>query len=847
MRLGIWLLLLSMTVGCANNGEVVPLSGAWDYRDGFDEAWLSETGGSWKQVNLPEHFSRLPEFKNGTGTITVRHTLPAGLANLLTSGQGVAFNSGQISDTSRLYFNSRLVSRLGSEENNTSGHNLQFLQALPFDAVNAKGENHIFVVVRSVGNYRFWMKGPVIEIGPTDAIFHNFSVRVVSGMFLIASYLMIGFYHLLLLVRRREDIYNLYFGIFSTSIALWICMNSDIAQLLSSETVILRRRVDQISLMFVGPAFLMFLESYFNRRHSKIGITWSVLCMAIATLDTVAPFKIMLIGLQTWMASMAVGGPLIVYTIVREVFKKNRDAFFMTAGVVLLIGGAGVDIMIDRGILKGSFISQYTLMLFDAGIAIVLANRYVRVQRQIEFLNQDLENKVNLRTAELQASLTTVQELKKQQDGDYFLTSQLIAPLCKIHANDSDLHISVVVKQKKAFQYKKWFAELGGDLVTSHEIELRGVKYTVIMNADAMGKSMQGAGGALVLGSAVKSIITRTNSAPELKKGSPEQWLKQCYLDLQSLFVSFDGTMIVSLILGLIEKKTGLFIWINAEHPRCALYRNGLASFFKKEHILRKLGVDDESVPFAINSAQLRAEDIVFLGSDGRDDIRLTRDDGESEMNEDEGLFLDLLVKSQGSLDTLVSLLASSGEITDDLTLIRIAYREDAPLYVVDQRQETLFQSLLSQGSDLVANGNMKDARSILERARAIRDDHPALLDSLLSVCRKSKDFEAAKEIVDRYMTLRPANNSLLHVASAIHSKIGNLEHAVDYGERCRMRDPGNIKNTVHLADLYLRLANLERASTLLNLARAIDPGSTHVKNLAEKLAPRIAEDLRGI
>ena len=53
--------------------------------------------------------------------------------------------------------------------------------------------------------------------------------------------------------------------------------------------------------------------------------------------------------------------------------------------------------------------------------------------------------------------------------------------------------------------------EIGGDMNAGYALRLQGEKYTLVVNADAMGKSLQGAGGVLVLGSAIRSLIERTN------------------------------------------------------------------------------------------------------------------------------------------------------------------------------------------------------------------------------------------------------------------------------------------------------------------------------------------------
>ena len=123
---------------------------------------------------------------------------------------------------------------------------------------------------------------------------------------------------------------------------------------------------------------------------------------------------------------------------------------------------------------------------------------------------ESLEEKVDERTAELQATLEEVQALKKQQDGDYFLTHLLIAPLGRITADSERVHVTESIEQKKKFQFRNWTKEIGGDLNMAHILHLKDKEYTFFMNADAMGKSMQGAGGILVLGSVLQSIIERT-------------------------------------------------------------------------------------------------------------------------------------------------------------------------------------------------------------------------------------------------------------------------------------------------------------------------------------------------
>lgn len=52
------------------------------------------------------------------------------------------------------------------------------------------------------------------------------------------------------------------------------------------------------------------------------------------------------------------------------------------------------------------------------------------------------------------------------------------------------------------------------------------------MNGDAMGKSIQGAGGALVLGTVFNTILTRSSISLHQNK-KPEKWLEEAFLELQ--------------------------------------------------------------------------------------------------------------------------------------------------------------------------------------------------------------------------------------------------------------------------------------------------------------------------
>ncbi|MEM4222313.1 MAG: PP2C family protein-serine/threonine phosphatase [archaeon] len=213
-----------------------------------------------------------------------------------------------------------------------------------------------------------------------------------------------------------------------------------------------------------------------------------------------------------------------------------------------------------------------------------------------------------------------------------------------------------------------------GDINIVDEIRLQGKDYLVILNADAMGKSIQEAGGAIVMGALFRSIIERTKMASHVSLNSPERWLKNTWSEIQKVFESFDGSMLVSAVIALLDLEKGILYSLNAEYPPIVLLRDGVASYLHNNFTSRKFGTLGIFPKIEIKVDCLQVEDILIFGSDGRDDLLVTTPTGEKRINEDENLFLRIVEEADGSLDRIVLGLSEKGEITDDLSLILIEY-----------------------------------------------------------------------------------------------------------------------------------------------------------------------------
>jgi hypothetical protein len=349
------------------------------------------------------------------------------------------------------------------------------------------------------------------------------------------------------------------------------------------------QRIELILLYPLVALILIFQDELFFQKISKKSYYYLIftLCLSIPTFVT--PMYISEYLLRAWqLSALFFMAPLMFIILYRAIRDKIPAAKRVFGAFVLTLIAAIYDILDSIMFNSGLSFTKYTFFTFIMTFIVLLAEKFVELHNSTEELNATLEKKVEDRTRELTESLKKVNELKVQQDGDYFLTSLLIKPLGRNFAQSDTVQIEFLTKQKKKFEFKNRHHEIGGDLSAAHNITLQGRRYIVYMNSDAMGKSIQGAGGALVLGSLFQSIIERTKLSQLISNQSPERWLKNTFVELHKIFESFDGSMLVSLIMGLIDEENGFMYHMNAEHPWIVLYRDEKTEFLNNDLDFRK-------------------------------------------------------------------------------------------------------------------------------------------------------------------------------------------------------------------------------------------------------------------
>ncbi len=785
----------------------------WEYTiDDIENAEILKSNFDsldWKKYKVPSNLHSLEIDKKRKIWIRRKVFIPEELAN-----KQLALRLGIISDRDKTYFNQVLIGSTGCFGSNLpQSYDKVRIYEIPSALIQKGKENTILIEVERFFPEEIGINQDRTAIGSTLQIQFDKYQEDLFKLILLAVYATVGFYFLFLFLRRRQEVENVYFALFVFTVVIYQFMRTQVKYELGID-FILMKKIEYIVFTCLVPLFTNFIRMYFKFKITIFIILLNLLSFAIMNLFLFNSDLILFDEVNKTL-TQPVGFIYICflfYYLLSAMKKRNKDSFCIFLGVILIFISVVIDILSDRGYFQMPRTFGYSFMFFILSIAVILANKFVRLHFEVEELNSSLEHKVDLRTKELNESMQEIQKIKTQQDGDYFLTSLLLSPLTANKNKSEYVKTEFYSKQKKTFHFKNKPYEIGGDISISANIILNEKAYTVFINGDAMGKSIQGAGGALVMGVVFNTVLSRSHIA-SFKSKTPEKWLKDAFLELQRIFESFDGTMFLSCVMGLVDDEAGFLYYINAEHPWTVLYRSGEAMFIEERLTTRKLGIFENEKLFQVQTMKLKQGDILILGSDGRDDIQIGIEDNVRIINEDETLFLETVRKANGDLPKIVEFLHNTGELTDDCSLLRIEYQGP----VVNQNK-TSFTEILSRmfrSHYDIKEENFEENIHLLKNVYKLSPYNEVANRQLGFFYFKKRDFQNAIKHINQYTFKKPESTEMLYLASISNKKCGNYEKAVDIGEQILLREPKNFKNLKNLKELYKLTHKFEREREL--------------------------------
>ncbi len=229
------------------------------------------------------------------------------------------------------------------------------------------------------------------------------------GISLIALYASLGAFHVFLFVRRKSESYNLHFGIFAILLAGYFFMRSVYVFDFISDTSMIARL--ELGILFlILPTFTLFAERLLIDRLTRFA--WGILAASIVLVLSVIPAPLPLARdlLNVWQATAAIPLGYASFLTFRDFYRRIRNlagvkgrfakAMLESPGGNLILGvivtgsTTGLDILDSAVFGFGIGASKYGFFVFVAGVALMVANRFLTAQGEVERLNTDLKERI---------------------------------------------------------------------------------------------------------------------------------------------------------------------------------------------------------------------------------------------------------------------------------------------------------------------------------------------------------------------------------------------------------------------------------------------------------------------
>lgn len=231
----------------------------------------------------------------------------------------------------------------------------------------------------------------------------------------IGVYALFGLYHFILFAQRPKDRSNLFYGLSTLVLALFLFTRTQAATLVVPDTALLGR-IDNLSLFLILPAFLAFFDKALGERVSPFSKASLAFGLALAPLSFLARPEV---AHNLWEAGAAVGiAYLFALVLVPKMARAAREAEpgrrlrallssaagRLSAGSLVAAAAVVADILaVNSG--GEMLFSKYAFLFLVVGAAALLADQYVSVYRELEALSVSLERKVAERSLELESAV----------------------------------------------------------------------------------------------------------------------------------------------------------------------------------------------------------------------------------------------------------------------------------------------------------------------------------------------------------------------------------------------------------------------------------------------------------
>jgi len=212
-------------------------------------------------------------------------------------------------------------------------------------------------------------------------------------LFSLGALLAMGLYYLALFAFRRTERSSLFFGLVCIVLALRVACYDEyfILDLFPGLSWDWLFRLGYLTFSLAVLLTALFIAALFPRRSWKPA-SWAIaaVCVAYSAAIALAP-PLFFSGLLTWFQGFTGAvGLYIVGILVYAIAARERGSLLFLGGFILFFATTIHDMLVANGIIQGTFLVQYGLLVFLFSMSLVITRKLADAYARTESLSSEL-------------------------------------------------------------------------------------------------------------------------------------------------------------------------------------------------------------------------------------------------------------------------------------------------------------------------------------------------------------------------------------------------------------------------------------------------------------------------
>ncbi|GAB4442679.1 MAG: hypothetical protein OHK0011_25070 [Turneriella sp.] len=310
----------------------------------------------------------------------------------------MALRLGEINDRDVVYLNGVWIGKTGEfDAARPQAYDKVRVYAIPAGVLKP-GTNELIINVQGVLENESGLYRDRVELGPAQAVWRAYYLEMLWSLLALVCYLTFGLYFLLFFIRRRHDREKFYFAVFAIALVVYSGLHTQLKYEYGLPLYV-TKKIQYLALFLLVPAFYFFIRNYYRLPQARWLKVWDFISYAAnAVMVTVSLVVLFSPDVRIWdslhnnvvtyLWLVYIAGMAII--LLREALAKDRDAIIMLVSFFVLLAAMLLDILSGRAIINLPPLLTYVFILFILSMALVLANRFVRLHDETEQLNESL-------------------------------------------------------------------------------------------------------------------------------------------------------------------------------------------------------------------------------------------------------------------------------------------------------------------------------------------------------------------------------------------------------------------------------------------------------------------------